>query len=261
MSMTVQPNVAMQAQPGWTTTGAPLAPQPTVLASQVVQPQLAVPGQVVAPIAAPVMPQQQLAYPAIQNVSPYGMVGVQPNIMPGMVGMPGVGMQQPVYVTSMSQIPAGAIPVSQQMLAQALGQGQAGSQMVQPEGTSPIKSALKGAGIGAAAGAAFGIIPFLPLGLFSGALVGAAAGAALGLVKGLKAKKAEGEFQTMQQAQAQAQAAAQAQMIASTPPGARSVAAEAQPVKREVHMSPATRKKWAAKVAAEKAAAAKAAKH
>ncbi|MCW2928160.1 MAG: hypothetical protein JWM86_2128 [Thermoleophilia bacterium] len=241
MSYPVQPNVAMLAQPGgWNVQGAPVAPQPQVLMSQgqLPQPQLMPATGVMNPMYAQAMPvqgQQQL--PA---VAPWGM------------------QQQPVYVSSMSQIPQGAIPVSQAMLAQALGQAQMGAQVVQPESASPIKSALKGAGIGAAAGAAFGIIPFLPLGLFSGALVGAAAGAAIGLVRGMKAKKAEGEFHTMEQQQAQAAAMAQAQMIASTPPGARSsVAAEAKPVVKAVHMSPETRKKWAAKVAAEKAAAAK----
>lgn len=190
--------------------------------------------------------QQQLPYAAGYGM-PMGM---------GMAQVPAYGMPgQPVYINSLSQLPPGAMPVSQQMLAQALGQGQLGAQVVQPESGSPLTSMLKGAGIGAAAGAAFGIIPFLPLGLFSGALVGAGVGAALGLVAGVRKKKSEGEFHTMEQQQAQAAAQAQAQMVASTPPGARSaVAAEARP--GGVVMGPEMRRKWAAKVRAERAAAA-----
>lgn len=193
----------------------------------------------------------------------YGMPQMMQQAMPqygAQQMMPQYGampqMQQPVYINSMSQLPPGAIPVSQGMLAQALGQSQLGAQVVQPQGASPLKSMLKGAGVGAAAGAAFGIIPFLPLGLFSGAIVGAGVGAALGLVKGLKAKKAEGEFHTMTTEQQQAMA--QAQMAASTPPGARSATAPMEaPARKPVVMGPEMRRKWAAKVAAEKAAAAK----
>jgi hypothetical protein len=173
------------------------------------------------PMVAP-QAQQQLPY---MGVGGYGMpMGYG---MPQMgYGSPyGMGMQ-PVYFNSMSQLPPGAIPVSQGMLAQALGQGQAGAQMVQPEqGGSRIGSALKGAAIGAAAGAAFGLIPFLPLGLFSGAIVGAIGGAILGFVKG---GKKEGEFHTMEQQQAMAAAQAQAGMIAATPEGARSAAVPAE---------------------------------
>jgi hypothetical protein len=190
------------------------------------------------------------------------MIGMmQPGMMP--YGMPmspygmGVSPYGPVYINSLSQLPPGAIPASQGMLAQALGQGQVGAQVVQPEQPSKLGSVLKFAGIGAAAGAAFGLIPFLPLGLFSGAIVGAIGGAVLGLIKG--GKKPEGEFHTMQDQQAMSAAQAQAQMVASTPPGARSVVpAEAQP-KRAVVMGPEMRRKWAAKVRAEKAAAAAAA--
>lgn len=75
------------------------------------------------------------------------------------------------------------VSLSQHHLAQAL--GIAPPHVDQP---STMGSVLKGAGVGALAGAAFGAIPFLPLGLFSGALVGATIGAAVGLVKGRKAK-------------------------------------------------------------------------
>jgi hypothetical protein len=177
------------------------------------------------------------------------------------------GGMQVVPYSSMSQLPPGAIPVSQSMLAQALGQGQAGALGVQSgteDAASPIKSLIKGAAVGAAAGAAFGIIPFLPLRLVSGAIVGAAVGGTLGLVKGIKAKQAEKTFHTMEAQQAAAQAA----MNAATPAGARNVApttvlpAQANAVaSKGVVMGPAMRRKWAAKVAAEKAAAAKAATH
>jgi hypothetical protein len=173
-------------------------------------------------------------------------------------------MQQPIYFSSMAQLPPGAVPVSQGMLAQALGQSQIGGQMVQPEQPSKIGTILKGAGIGAAAGAAFGVIPFLPLGLFSGALVGAGVGAAIGLVTSLRSKpESEGEFHTM--TPEQQQAIAQAQMAASTPPGARSVAdtAPATPAPapaavkhKKVVMSPEMSKRWTAKQEAIKAAAA-----
>lgn len=165
-------------------------------------------------------------------------------------------MQQPVYISSMSQLPPGAIAVSQGMLAQALGQSQMGGMVVQPEQHSTVSTVLKGAGIGAAAGAAFGMIPFLPLGLVSGAVVGAGVGAAIALAKSLVTKQSrDDEFQTMTAAQQQAMA--QAQMVAATPPGARSVGSVATPAVREkVVMGPAMRRKWAAKVRAERAEAA-----
>jgi hypothetical protein len=193
---------------------------------------------------------------------PMGVMGPVVNPYAGVVNPYG-GMQVVPY-TPMSQLPPGDVPVSQSMLAQALGQGQTGALGVQPgteDAPSPIKSFIKGAAVGAAAGAAFGIIPFLPLGLFSGAIVGAAVGGTLGLVKGIKAKQAEKNFHTMQAQQAAAQAA----MNAATPAGARNVAAtlpaQASTVAahKGVVMSPEMRRKWAAKVAAEKAAAA--AKH
>lgn len=191
----------------------------------------------------------------------YGMPAMMPGVMPqqqmmgGMSPYGGMYGQQPVYFNSMSQLPPGAIPVSQNMLAQAL--GQPGAQQV-PEQPSTISRVLKGAALGAAAGAAFGIVPFLPLGLFSGAIVGAGVGAVLALLK--KPKQPEGEFHTMTPEQQQAMA--QAQMVASTPPGARSAsvtAADAAAPKQGVVMGPEMRKKWAAKVRAEQAAEAKAA--
>lgn len=190
--------------------------------------------------------------------------------MPVNYGMPmnqmaygGMQMQQPVYISSMSQLPPGAIPVSQGMLAQALGQSQIGGQLVQPDEPSKLTTILKGAAIGAAAGAAFGVIPFLPLGLVSGALVGAGVGAAIGLVKAFTSRpKEDGQFHTM--TPEQQQAIAQAQMVASTPSGARSVADTAPapaPVEhKKVVMGPEMRKRWAAKVHAERAAAAATAK-
>jgi hypothetical protein len=171
-------------------------------------------------------------------------------------GIPMAMGQQPVYFSSMSQLPPGAVPVSQGMLAHALGHAQVSAGVVQPEQSSPISRVLKGAGIGAAAGAAFGIIPFLPLGLISGALVGAGVGAAIALLR--KPRRPEGEFHTM--TPAQQAAIAQAQMVASTPPGARSVAttgdATVAPVREKVVMGPAMRRRWAAKVRAERAEAA-----
>jgi hypothetical protein len=195
----------------------------------------------------------------MMNYTPQPYASLPPQMAYG--AMPGYGMpttmgQQPVYISSLSQLPPGAIPVSQGMLAQALGQGQFGASVVQPEQPSTISRVLKGAGIGAAAGAAFGIIPFLPLGLFSGAIVGAGVGAAIALLR--KPKQPEGEFHTM--TPEQQAAIAQAQMVASTPPGARSVAttgdAAVGPVRKKVVMGPEMRRRWAAKVRAERAEAA-----
>lgn len=197
----------------------------------------------------PGMMQQQMMPGAMPGMMPQQMLG-------GMSPYGGMYGQQPVYFNQMSQLPPGAIPVSQGMLAQAL--GQAPAEVEQP---STIGRILKGAGIGAAAGAAFGLIPFLPLGLFSGAIVGAGVGAVLALLK--KPKQPEGEFHTMTPEQQQAQA--QAEMIASTPPGARSAAmtsaegsTNSSGQRQPVVMGPEMRKKWAAKVRAEKAAEAKA---
>lgn len=193
------------------------------------------------------LPAQQMA---MQGMPTYGMQQAMP--MPGAHG-------QPVYVTSMSQVPPGAIPVSQGMLAQALGQSQLGAQAVQQptSSASPIKSMLKFAAIGAVAGAGFGIIPFLPLGLFSGAVVGAGVGAAIGLVKGLRDKKAEAAAMgSAQEEEMQRQHAVAGQ--AMTAPGAVPPAGPAT-TQAGVVMSSAMRTKWAAKVAAERAAAAKAA--
>lgn len=206
------------------------------------------------------MVAQQIAYGSMPQAG-YGMPQQaygMPQAMP--YGMPG----QPVYINSMSQLPPGAIPVSQQMLAQALGQSGVGALQVQPEQPSIVGSVVKGAGIGAAAGAAFGIIPFLPLGLFSGALVGAGVGAAIGLVRGVVARRQQGEFHTM--SQAQQVAAAQAQMVAATPPGARSVGTSVPeavaarqvppvPVRKKVVMTPEMRERRAKRIAAEQAAA------
>lgn len=214
---------------------------------------------------------QQLAYgsmPIGYGVPQMGMPQMgygMPQQMP--YGMPG----QPVYINSLAQLPPGAIPVSQQMLAQALGQSGVGALQVQPEQPSIVGSVVKGAGIGAAAGAAFGIIPFLPLGLFSGALVGAGVGATIGLVRGIAARRQQGEFHTM--SHEQQVAAAQAQMVAATPPGARSVGSTASvaakpavrrpathrqvpPVPAEkVVMTPEMRARRAKRIAAEQAAA------
>ena len=200
----------------------------------------------------PMVSAPMVSAPTAPMMGAYG--SVQPHTAPYYGATSGT--QQPVYINSMSQLPVGAVPVSQQMLAQALGYPQAGAQMVQePQGPSVIGSVLKTAGLGAAAGAAFGLIPFLPLGMFSGALIGGAAGAVLGLVKGLKAKKqAENEIQI--QSQTQQQAAAVAAQVGA--PGSATAAMEAKPSKGVV-MSPEMRKKWAAKVRAEKAAAAAAA--
>jgi hypothetical protein len=230
--------------------------QPTAAALPM-QPQLAMasaqPMTMSQPMTAvPTGAQQQLPYVGYGMPAAYAMpYGMQVN--PYAMGMSPYGMASPYGMMS----PYGSVsPMSQQMLAQAMN-----PQMVQPEQPSKVGAILKGAAIGAAAGAAFGLIPFLPLGLFSGAIVGAVGGAVLALLK--SRKQTEGEFHTMEQQQAQAQAAAMAQMAQSTPQGARSVApAEAQPAaKQGVVMGPEMRRKWAAKVRAEKAAAAAAAKH
>ncbi len=158
---------------------------------------------------------------------------------------------QPVYVSSLSQIPAGAMPVTQAMLAQAMG-GQAalGAQIMQDR-SSIVGSVLKGAGIGAAAGAAFGAIPFLPLGIVSGGLVGMGVGAMVGLAKGLSDRNRR--YATLQsQAQAQPQDPV-AQTVAMT--GA------AAPAPAKVVMTAEQRRKFAARrraeIAAQKAAAPK----
>lgn len=98
-------------------------------------------------------------------------------LLPGMplsYGMPMNRYPQPMFTT----------PGSSQILAEALGI----ATPVQNE-ASTAKRLLKGAGIGALAGAAFGAIPFLPLGIFSGALVGAVVGATSGLLSARKDKK------------------------------------------------------------------------
>ena len=190
-------------------------------------------------------------------VNPAAMLPMQPTAMAGAYG-------EPVYVSSMAY--PGAVPATQGMLGQAL--GLAGVPAQQTSTTSPLKSMLKFAAIGAGAGAAFGLIPFLPLGLFSGALVGAGVGAAIGLFKGLKAKKAEGEFHTMQQAQMAQMQGGQPQSMQTSPtnmvvpatyqgmPSANGAPAPAPaPAKTGVVMGPEMRRKWAAKVAAERAAA------
>jgi hypothetical protein len=190
--------------------------------------------------------------PATYGMPPMGMsMGMMPG-MPGTYGMPGA-YGSPVMISSLAQLPPGAIPMSQHQLAQALGQGNVGAQVVQEHGSSTIGTVLKGAGIGAAAGAAFGVIPFLPLGLFSGALVGAGVGAAIGLVRALTSRKDDVPH-TMTAEQQQAQV--MAQMVGSTPAGARSVAmtAEAPPAAKKVVMGPEMRRRWAAKVRAERAA-------
>lgn len=163
--------------------------------------------------------------------------------MPPAYGAP-VAYGPPVYVSSLSQVPAGAIPVSQEMLARALGQPGMGAQLVQVP--SVIGSVLKGAAIGGLAGAAFGAIPFLPLGLVSGGLVGAGVGAMIGLAKGLSARRTMGQMQTLAQAQSLPMTAA------GTP--------EPVPAKQKVVMNAEQRKRFAARIRAEKAAAQKAAK-
>ncbi len=190
----------------------------------------------------------------------YGMP-MSPMMMPG--AMPYGGMfGQPVMISSMSQLPPGAVPVSQDMLAQALGV------MPTPEKQpSVLGRVVKGVALGAVGGALFGAIPFLPPGPMVGAAIGGAIGGVAGLVTGLIKKTQENEFHTM--STEQQKAIAMAQMASSTPPGARSAAAtasSASPVdppraaRRKVVMGPEMRKRWAAKVRAERAAAAKAAK-
>lgn len=171
------------------------------------------------------MPQTQYAMPQGQYMMPQQAQGPA-------VTAPTMG-GQPVYINSLAQLPPGAIPLSQGMMAQALGQGQA----VQPQPPSTLKivlgSALKFGAIGGAAGAAIGVIPFLPLGLFSGGLVGALGGAALGVVMGLrKAKTQKAEFVALQQAsqaQTNAQAGAVAGAIGTTEPAGAPAPAKVLP--------------------------------
>ncbi|MCW2961607.1 MAG: hypothetical protein JWM90_1994 [Thermoleophilia bacterium] len=129
--------------------------------------------------------------------------------MPNMnMGVPqyGAAGMQPVYINSMSQLPPGAIPVSQGMLGQAL--GQTGAAAVQPPNKAGtiLGTVLKHAAIGGAAGAAIGLIPRLPPTMFMGALLGAGVGAAIGVVKGIKKANAqEQEYAAMQAQGAQGQ--------------------------------------------------------
>jgi hypothetical protein len=185
---------------------------------------------------------------------------------------------QTVYVTSLSQVPAGAIPVSQQALAQMAAQGSPmgaaqatmGSQAVQDPssgGRTILKSILKGAGIGAAIGAAVGLVPVLPPSLLTGSLIGAGAGAVIGLVTGLLRAKRDKRDQELLQSQGvgQAQLAMQAAPAgaagavgavgASAAAGMREVAPLPAPTK--IHLTAQTKAKLAAKAAATKAAAAK----
>lgn len=178
------------------------------------------------------MPQNQmLAMPAM------AMAGPTAPTAPMMMG----SMQQPVYVTSQAQLPAGVVPYSHAMMQQALGQGAYGGQAVQqPEAAGTIlTSVLKTAVLGAGAGAVFGLLPFPP-GFIGGALIGGIGGAVLGLVKGVaKVKRQQNEFHTMQahalhqqQLYMQQQQALRPQVAAPTAPAVAGPGAAVRPVRR-----------------------------
>lgn len=191
----------------------------------------------------PAMAMPQQGYMPMQGQGwgpgpmPQGMAMAQAPMMAG----PAI-QQQPVYFSSMSQLPPGVVPVSQQLASQAIGQSQAGADVVQP--ASPLRSMLAGAALGAVGG--FGASLLLPFGPFVGAIAGAAIGGAAGLVVGIRKRRAQEQFHTMRQPDAQAVAQGQAQMVGAAPDGAR----------KGVVMGPEMRKRWAAKVRAERAAAA-----
>jgi len=216
-----------------------------------IQPQMAQALPIYAPTA-PMMSGPMMANPMMPNPMMAG---------PGYANA--YGQQAPVYYTSMSQLPPGVVPASQQMLAAALGQGQVGSQMIgQEPAPSVLKSVIKMAAIGGGVGAVVGLIPFLPPGMLMGGLIGAAVGGLLGFVKGTKAKK-EHEVQIQsQQAQIQAQATAVANGVGApsiangmpTAVGSAPMAPGTPPKKKPVVMSPEMRKKWAAKVQADRIA-------
>jgi hypothetical protein len=127
--------------------------------------------------------------------------------------------QQPVYITSPSQLPAGAVPLSASMMAQAM--GQVGAAAVQPPNKmgTIIGSVLKHAAIGAGVGAAVGLIPKLPPTMFMGALIGAGAGALIGVVKGIGKAKADEQAYAAQLAASQQAAMSAPQQGAAAQPG------------------------------------------
>ena len=84
-------------------------------------------------------------------------------ISPAAAAMPGVGVVPaqtaapqgngvtPIVVTSPAELPSGVMPISQAMLAQAMGQGQLGAAAVQPPSTAGtvLGSMLKGVAMAA----------------------------------------------------------------------------------------------------------------
>lgn len=173
------------------------------------------------------------------------------------------GPFQPVYVTSTSQLPQGAIPLTQDQVAQLMNSSQGPAiqqatlaanavQAPASSGRTLLTSILKGAGIGAAVGGGVGLIPVLPPSPLVGALIGAAAGALIGGVVGfIRAKRDK------QQA---AMLAATAQNTAMTAPIGEPPAGAA---KGPIHLNEATKAKLKAKndaIKAERAEAATAAK-
>ena len=208
------------------------------------------------------------------NFQPYGAQQL-PMMQAPMQAQAPAAPQRTVYVTSLSQVPVGAIPVSQQALAQMAAQGapvgsaQAtmGATAVQDPangGRTILKSILKGAGIGAAIGAAVGLVPVLPPSLLTGSLIGAGVGAAIGFVTGLLHAKRDKRDQELLQAQGvgvplamQAAPGVAAGAVGAVGPsgmgGAREVAPLPAPAK--IHLNAQTKAKLAAKAASAKAAA------
>ena len=170
---------------------------------------------------------------------------------------------QPVYVTSTSQLPQGAIPLSQDQVAQLMNSSQGPAiqqatlaanavQAPASSGRTLLTSILAGAGIGAAVGGGVGLIPVLPPSPLVGALIGAGAGALIGGVVGFIRAKRDKQQAAMLAATAQ-------NTVMTAPVGEPPVGAAKGPI----HLNEATKAKLKLKndaIKAERAEAAAAAK-
>jgi hypothetical protein len=192
-----------------------------------------------------------------QYAAPQSLVGQAP------VGQQAQAQVQPVYVQSASQVPQGAIPITQAQVAQlmassqgpAIAQATLAAQAVNaPTSTAKtlLKSILVGAGIGAGVGGAVGLIPVLPPSLLTGALIGAGAGALAGLVVGLVKSKHNKQLLAQTAGMQQAPVQQEVAPIGTAPAGIGTGAGAAH---TKIHLNEATKAKLKAKNDALKAAA------
>ncbi|MBC7461337.1 MAG: hypothetical protein H7287_08235 [Thermoleophilia bacterium] len=169
---------------------------------------------------------------------------------------------QPVQVSPASQLPQGAIPLTQDQVAQLMNSSQgpaiqqatlAANAVQAPvsSGRTLLTSILAGAGIGAAVGGGVGLIPVLPPSPLVGALIGAGAGALIGGVVGFIRAKRDRQQASMLAATAQ-------NTVMTAPVGEPPAGAAAG----KIHLNDATKAKLKLKndaIKAERAAAASAA--